>query len=291
MNQEKEISGTDGEAVDAEVINIDIDAVLRQRLGKYYKFIPKVVVRKLKRTICQDQLNEMLRVNRGRTGSEFCRGVIDHLNVNVTFKGTENLPSDSRAVIVSNHPLGGLDGMIYIDYIARRYGVEPWFVVNDLLMAIKPLCNVFIPVNKHGKQSRESLRALDDALAGNRPIIIFPAGLVSRRKKGGGIADLQWQKMFVNKCKEFKRPIIPAYFSGQNSPFFYNFAKLRAKIGLKFNIEMIYLPGEVFKSANAHYTVTFGRPVEWTALESGKNAQHTADAIREKTYSLGNQNG
>lgn len=269
-----------------DTIRIDIDAVLRERVPRYYRFIPRFLVRKLERIVCQDQLNEMLRVNSGKTGSAFCRGVIDHLNIKVNFHGEDNLPADSRIVIVSNHPLGGLDGMIYIDYIARRYGIEPRFVVNDLLMAVTPLREVFLPVNKHGKQSRDSLRALDEALAGDRPVIIFPAGLVSRRGKGGAIADLQWQKMFVNKCKEFKRPIIPAFFNGQNSSFFYNFAKFRTNLGLKFNIEMIYLPSEVFKSRDARYSVTFGPTIGWETLAAGSRALATADSIRQTAYAL-----
>lgn len=267
-------------------IKIDIDAVLRERIPRYHRFIPRFIIRKLENIVCQDQLNEMLRVNSGKTGPDFCRGVIDHLNIHVDFRGEHNLPADSRVVIVSNHPLGGLDGMIYIDYIARRYGIEPRFVVNDLLMAVSPLREVFLPVNKHGRQSRDSLRALDDALAGDRPVIIFPAGLVSRRSDDGGIADLRWQKMFVNKCKEFKRPVIPAFFYGQNSSFFYNFAKFRTKIGLKFNIEMVYLPSEVFKSRNACYSVTFGVPISWETLEAGNRAQTTADDIKRQTYAL-----
>lgn len=269
-----------------DTIRIDIDAVLRERAPRYHRFIPRCLIKRLERIVCQKQLNEMLRVNSGKTGSAFCRGVIDHLNISVEFLGEENLPDDSRMVVVSNHPLGGLDGMIYIDYIARRYGMEPRFVVNDLLMAVTPLREVFLPVNKHGRQSRESLRALDLALSGDRPVIIFPAGLVSRRCKGGGIADLQWQKTFVNKCKEFERPIIPAFFNGQNSSFFYNFAKFRTNLGLKFNIEMIYLPSEVFKSRDARYSVTFGPAIGWETLEAGNRARATADCIRQAAYAL-----
>lgn len=271
---------------DTGIIQIDIDAVLRERAPRYHRLIPRFLIRKLERVVCQEQLNEMLRVNRGKTGSQFCRGVIDHLNINVDFKGEDNLPADSRVVIVSNHPLGGLDGMIYIDYIARRYGMEPRFVVNDLLMAIAPLRDVFLPVNKHGRQSRQSLQTLDEAMAGDRPVIIFPAGLVSRRSVDGGIADLRWQKMFVNKCKEYQRSIVPAFFNGQNSSFFYNFAKFRTKLGLKFNIEMVYLPAEVFKSRDARYSVTFGAPVGWETLAAGNRAQATADEIRRLTYAM-----
>lgn len=270
-----------------DIEQIDIDSVVRQRLPRHYKFIPRPLIRALERIICQDQLNEMLASNSGLTGSRFCRGVIDHLGINTVVDGLDNLPTDPRAVIVSNHPLGGLDGLIYIDILARHYGIEPLFVVNDLLMAIKPLAQNFLPVNKHGKQSRQSSKAIDEAMAGDRPIIIFPAGLVSRRSADGGIADLKWQKMFVNKCKEFERPIIPAFFNGQNSPFFYNFAKLRTKVGLKFNFEMILLPAEIFKNRNATLTVTFGEPISWQSIEAGKQAQLTADRIKRTVYSLG----
>ena len=153
-------------------------------------------------------------------------------------------------------------------------------------MAIKPLTGVFLPINKHGKQSRASLKAIEEAFTGNDPIIIFPAGLVSRRQKGGVIADLQWQKMFVNKSVEYHRNIIPLKFNGENSGFFYKFAKFRTCLGLKFNIEMIYLPREVFRSENKEFSVVIGEPIKWDSLKSGKDAQRQADEIKEIVYNL-----
>lgn len=276
---------------DNGVIEINIDATLRDRIPRYYRFIPRFLIKWIQRTVCQDQLNHMLRCNSGLRGADFCRGVLRHLGITVEYRNEELLPPPSRrrVVFVSNHPLGGLDGMALIAYISERYGGQIHFVVNDLLMAVKPLEEVFIPINKHGAQSRQASENLDAAFKGDNPIVIFPAGLVSRRQKKGVIADLQWKKMFVNKCYQHRRDIIPLHFNGHNSAFFYKFAKLRTRLGIKFNIEMIYLPRELFRNANARFTVTFGRTISWDSLTPGKKAQSCADDIKKTVYNLINQ--
>lgn len=269
------------------MIRIDVDEVLRKKLPRHYRYIPRFAIRKLSSIVCEDRLNEMLRVNDGKEGSDFCHGVIDHLRITLREYGVENLdPTNPRIVIVCNHPLGGLDGMAMIDIVARRMGCEPWFVVNDLLMAISPLRPVFLPVNKFGSQGRDAIRKLDEALAGDRPLIIFPAGLVSRKGKKGVIADLPWQRSIVNKCIEHQRDIVPAYFDGQNSAFFYNFARNRMRLGLKFNIEMIRLPREVFIKEGENLNAIFGSPIPWQELKGGREAQSTIDMLRQRCYSL-----
>ena len=269
-----------------KVMKIDLDAVMKSRAGKYNRFIPRFMVSWLKKVICQDDLNLMLSVNAGKTGGDFCRGVIDHLEVNPIFHGEENLPSTPRVTFVSNHPLGGLDGMILIDYVCRQYpGTEPKFIVNDLLTAIEPLNNVFLPVNKHGAQSRKNSRIIDEAFAGDSPMLVFPAGLCSRRGDNGLIADLKWHKMFVKKSIEHNRIVIPVYFRGQNSSFFYNFARLRSLSGMKFNIEMVLLPSEVFKSRGKTFDIFFGTPLSTDALKNG-SAEEVAAEIRKLVYGL-----
>ena len=269
-----------------KVMKIDLDAVMKSRAGKYNRFIPRFMVSWLKKVICQDDLNLMLSVNAGKTGGDFCRGVIDHLEVNPIFHGEENLPSTPRVTFVSNHPLGGLDGMILIDYVCRRYpGTEPKFIVNDLLTTIEPLNNVFLPVNKHGAQSRKNSRIIDEAFAGDSPMLVFPAGLCSRRGDNGLIADLTWHKMFVKKSIEHNRIVIPVYFRGQNSSFFYNFARLRSLSGMKFNIEMVLLPSEVFKSRGKTFDIFFGTPLSTDALKNG-SAEEVAAEIRKLVYGL-----
>ncbi len=274
----------------SSVIKINIDEVLRQRLPHHYRFIPRFLIRWLEIIICQDQLNELLSNNYGKKDADFCRGVINDLNISLKINGKDNLPprEKRRVVIVSNHPLGGLDGIALIDFINQQYGGKLHFVVNDLLMAVKPLNGVFLPINKHGKQSRLSMQAIEDAFAGDDPILIFPAGLVSRQGENGVIADLKWQKMFVAKSIKYHRDIIPLYFDGENSPFFYNFAKLRAKLNIKFNIEMILLPREIFRCKNSTLTISIGAPISWQSLVCKENhdLQLIANDIKRFVYNL-----
>ncbi len=268
-------------------LEINIGEVLRQRLPRYSRMIPRCVVRSLERTVCQDELNRLLRDNFPRRGADFCRGVLDDLGVTVRFHNTGNLPpkEHKRVLFVSNHPLGGLDGMALIDFVRDYYGVEPRFIVNDLLTAIEPLSDTFIPVNKHGSQSRQAIEALDEAFASDVPLLMFPAGLVSRRGKKGVVADLEWQKMFVTKARRYARDIIPLHFYGENSSFFYKFAKFRRRLGLKFNIEMIYLPREVFRSRGKTFDVVVGEPVSHASL-GDMSPRDKAQQIRQQVYAL-----
>lgn len=271
---------------ESDIIEINVADVIKSRLPRYNRFIPRFLVRFIERIICQDRLNEMLRVNRGKRDADFCRGVIEHLGISYSVENETSLPASGRAVFVCNHPLGGLDGMILIDMLTRRYGKGMKFIVNDLLMAIEPLRGVFLPVNKHGKQSRESLKAIDEAFASDAPVMIFPAGLVSRKGKNGVVADLKWQKMFINKAIASRRDIIPMYFSGNNSSFFYNFAKLRTLSRIPVNIEMVRLPAEVFRCAGRHFSIAVGDPIAWQNLKGGARADNEASAIRQICYSL-----
>ena len=130
--------------------------------------------------------------------------MLNDLNVSYTFKGERPNPANTRVLIVCNHPLGGLDGIAMIHWVSSIYGPDVHFIVNDLLTAVKPLNDVFLPINKHGRQSRKATDVIEQCLAGDRPVIMFPAGMVSRRQKDG-IRDLKWQKMFINKAIQSKR--------------------------------------------------------------------------------------
>ncbi len=276
---------TDNSGKTASELKVDVEAVIHDRVPSYARFIPRPLIQWLKSTICQDELNGILNRTRGKTGAEFCDAVLKDLNVSYRFEGQRPDPSDSRVLIVCNHPLGGLDGIAMIHWVNSIYGPDMHFIVNDLLTAVKPLSDVFLPINKHGKQSRQATSDIDRCMAGDGPVIMFPAGMVSRKQKDG-IKDLKWQKMFINKAVQFNRDIIPVYFDGQNSSFFYNFAKFRTWTGLKFNIEMIYLPREIFRSRNARFTIVAGKPIPWERLSGGHSALLEAKAVKKIVYSL-----
>ena len=273
---------------DNQPLRIDLARVLQAKLGGKSRLIPKFIIKRLEKTICADGLNQLLANNHPKTGADFCRGVFQDLNVTINAENTRNLPSPDhrRVIIVSNHPLGGLDGMALIAFFNEYFGGKIHFLVNDLLMVVKPLADVFVPINKHGAQDRRAKELIDDIFAGDDPILIFPAGLVSRLGKNNVVRDLEWKKMFVNKAIASKRDIIPVYFSGNNSQFFYKFARCRKRIGLKFNIEMIYLPREVFRSAGKTFAITCGPIIPWNTLKGGKQAVQTADRIKQIVYSL-----
>jgi len=142
----------------------------------------------------------------------------------------------------------------------------------------------------HGSQSRAASASLDDALSGGDPVVIYPAGLVSRLGKGGVVADLEWRKMFVNKAVESHRDIVPVFFDGLNSPSFYRLARLRKRLGIKFNIEMVLLPREIFRARGKRFVLTCGKPVPWQTLAGGASASGEARRLREIVYSLNPQN-
>lgn len=277
-----------------EILQIDLDKVIRERAPKVRRMLPGFVVRSLERLICQDRMNDLLVKNYRRKGVDFSTGILEYLGIKVDIVGTENLPAKDddeawRVIFASNHPLGGLDGMALIDLIGNRApNHDMRFIVNDLLMNIPPLQSVFLPVNTlSGHQSRHAAAEIDRVMESDIPVAIFPAGLCSRLVKGR-IQDLKWNKMFVNKAIQYRRDIIPVHFYGENSAFFYKFAKLRKMLRIPINLEMSLLPRELFRNEGCKFTISIGKRIKWESLHGGKQAPATAADIREKVYALPN---
>ena len=256
-------------------IKIDVDKVLRDRLSGHYKYIPRFVVRWLERTICQDRLNAILEKMAGKNSVDAATAALDEMNITVKATGLDHL-YDRRFMFVSNHPLGGLDGLALISLLGNRYDKKIKFLVNDLLMAVEPLRGVFLPVNKYGKQSRDVATQIEEALKSDNQFITFPAGLCSRMQPDGSIADLPWQKAAVVHATNYQRDIVPVYFDAHNSRFFYRFAKWRKRLGIKFNIELIFLPKEMLKKCGNTLQVVIGEPIPWTAIDASRPKQEAA---------------
>lgn len=249
------------------------------------KMIPGFVYRFLKRLIHEEGINEFIERYGDRKGLAFADGIVEYLQVTYDVIGEEHLPeADGRYIFVSNHPLGGPDGVILISFLGKHYP-RLKFPVNDILLNLKNLNDIFLPINKHGGMAKEAVTAIEEAYASDAQIIMFPAGLVSRKTKEG-IRDLTWQKSFVAKAVQHRRDIVPIFISGQNTNFFYRLANFRKRIGLKANLEMLCLPDETFKKRGQHLTIHIGTPIPWQSLDRSRKPAEWAELIKGKVYDL-----
>ncbi len=268
-----------------EVQLINVDTVLRSKAGGMYKFIPGALIRYLERIVHQEEINEALLGMRHLEGLEFVESaLIDNFGLEIEVINPENLPSDGRYIVASNHPLGGLDGMALMHVIGKtRRDLK--FVSNDILMELHNMRDLFIAVNKHGRTNIEMVRKLEADFASDMLILIFPAGLVSRRQ-GGRIMDLEWKKTFISKALQHERDIVPVYIEGRNSNFFYNLANWRKRLGIKVNIEMLYLPDEMFRQQNKKLRIYFGKAVPYSTFTKDLTHQQWAQRMKKHVYAL-----
>jgi 1-acyl-sn-glycerol-3-phosphate acyltransferase len=263
---------------------LDVESIIYSKNPALLKALPLFVLNYLKKIVHQQELNEFLKLYGHLKDAELIYSGLQHFKIKYNVSGVENIPSYGRYIFVSNHPLGGLDGLVFIYELSKYYN-EIKFPVNDILTNIENLNGIFLPVNKHGTQGREAARLIDEAYSSDCQILYFPAGLCSRKKKGI-IKDLDWHKNFITKAIAHKRDIVPAFFSGRNSDFFYNLSNIRNFFGIKANIEMLYLADELFKQKDKEICLVFGEKIPWETFDRKKTPIEWADWVKEKTYKL-----
>jgi putative hemolysin len=267
------------------ITQIDIKQVLRQKAPSAARKIPGFMVDYLIRTVHQDELNEILRRYHDKDGVAFMQELIGYFDLNLELVNEENIPAEGRYIFASNHPLGGLDGICLSAIIGGRFDGKIRYLVNDLLLYLSNLRSIFVPINKHGAQGKKNAELIEKAYASDNQIITFPAGLCSR-KQNGKIQDTEWKKSFIQKAVEYRRDIVPVFFEGRNSNFFYCLANMRKALGIKMNYEMIYLPDEMFKSKHKTYSIHFGKTIPWQTFDSSRKPAEWAEWVKEIVYNL-----
>jgi 1-acyl-sn-glycerol-3-phosphate acyltransferase len=263
---------------------IDIDAVFKGKNPKLYGLLPKFFFKWLKRTVHQDEINSFISRNNHLFDFEFVDAIIREFDVTVDVHGLEHLPDSGGFVVAANHPLGGLDAIALIQSVGKKRR-DVRFIVNDILLKLENLKGIFIGVNKHGKNDSQTHKSLDELYASGMGVLIFPAGLVSRKSKGV-IRDLVWKKSFITKSKKNGLPVIPAFIDGENSSFFYNLANFRKNMGIKANIEMLFLPDEMYKQKGRRIRIIFGKPVASSSFENPSNEIIWAEKMKSLVYDL-----
>lgn len=267
-----------------KIIKIDVAQVLKDRAPN--KKVPRFIVNYLKKIAHQDEFNEFFEKHPGLKNLEFIEAGLNLMGAKVSIEGKENLPpKDGQYIFVSNHPLGGLDGMATGYIIGKEYDGKVRFFSNDLLTNLAPLKEMFIPVNKFGAQSKRHAEMMHELYSSDNHLITFPAGMCSR-KVNGEICDLEWKKNFISKSIQYKRDVVPMYFEGRNSNFFYNLANLRKFFKIKFNIEMMYLADEMFKQKGKHFIVKVGKVIPWETFDNSKTHTEWAQWVKDISYAL-----
>lgn len=271
-----------------KIFKIDIDEVLRNKAGRKAGRVPRFVVAWLKRIIHQNEINVFLEREGDKQGVPWLNDCVDFLGMRLGVKGIENLPPADNGrlyTFVSNHPLGGQDGVALGALLGGHYNGRVKYLVNDLLMNLHGLAPLCIPINKVGAQSRRFPAMVEAGFRSDNHIIMFPAGLCSRKQKGV-IRDLPWAKTFITKSIETQRDIVPIHFGGHNSARFYRLANLSKILGVKFNIAMLFLVDEMFRNRNKTFTVKIGRPIPWKTFDKSQTPAQWAAYIQNKVYEL-----
>lgn len=271
--------------MDKEFINIR--KIFAEKSPKLAKYIPGFIYRFLEKLVHQQQVNQTIATGKHLDGIGFAKHTLKNMGVTVQLIGLQNIPLQGGIIMASNHPLGGMDGMTFLEGVAHiRTDIK--CIVNDILMKLPNFEDVFVPVNKVGATTREALQLIDDTFAKPEAILVFPAGLCSR-KINGEIKDIEWQKSFITKAVKYQKNIIPVYMSGQNSARFYRISKWRKFFNIKANLEMLTLVDEMYKQKGNTLQIIFGQPIPYLCFTKNKKDAAWAQLVRAFIYTLPKQ--
>lgn len=263
---------------------IDIKHLIASKNPRLAKWLPGFVIRYLKRILHEDEINEFLSKNKEVKNIDFCDAAVKFLEMKIEIIGIENIPKEGQIIITMNHPFGGMDALALVSAL-RGHREDLKFIVNDLLLSLTNLTDLFVGVNKHGKNEQSTRQQIEELFASDEAVCIFPAGLVSRKTKGV-VRDLDWKKTFITYSKKFDQPIVPIYIDGKLSNFFYRLSNFRKFLGIKVNIEMLYLADELFRQRGKTVTLTVGEIIETKNLDQNKSERDLAQDVKAKVYEL-----
>ncbi|MBN2681154.1 MAG: 1-acyl-sn-glycerol-3-phosphate acyltransferase [Bacteroidales bacterium] len=263
---------------------INVRENLKSKNPRLYKFMPGFVLRIFERIVHQKDVNEFLAKHSDKKGVDFAAISVKEFGMTVKTFGEEKIPRDGRLIFVANHPMGAMESLAWMTII-HKYHPNLKFPVNDILLSLGTMNDLFVPINKHGNQAKESARLMEEAYASDSQLLFYPAGLVSRKIKGK-ITDLEWRKNFVSKAVKHQRDVVPVFIDAKNTDFFYNIARIRKILGIKANIEMLLLPSELYKGRNKTITFTFGEKIPYSQFDKSKTPAEWAEWVKNKVYNL-----
>lgn len=263
---------------------IDVAGLFKEKNPAAYKWTPSFLINYIRRIVHEEDINRFQNENIQNFEFDYLDAALAEVGAKITYSGLENIPKSGACILASNHPLGGLDGMALLKVVGQ-VRKDICFLVNDILTKLENFGRLFVPVNTLGATSGQNLRRIDEVYSNDGLTMIFPAGLVSR-KIDGVVQDLKWNRSFIKKAIQYKQPILPVLLVGQLSPFFYGLSRLRKAVGIKANVEMLYLANELYKMKGKSIHIIFGKTVPYEVFDKTKSHDEWADLLRAYVYQL-----
>ncbi len=261
----------------AKVINLD-----------KYGFVGTFVGWLLMRATRISTINRFYDKNKNLSGADFLDAILDHYEIDfeIPEEDIKRLPKSGAYITISNHPLGGIDGVLLLKLLLKERP-DYKIIANFLLHRIAPLKPYIMPVNpfENHKDAKSSVAGFKNALKHLRdghPLGIFPAGEVSTYRDGRLVVDKPWEEAAIKLIRKAEVPVVPIYFHARNSRLFYRLSKINDVF------RTAKLPSELTSQSRRPIKVRIGQPISLTTQNEEKTLEDYADLLRKKTYLLAN---
>ncbi len=231
-------------------------------------------------------LNKFYDKNKHLEDVAFLNAILDDLEIKfeIPEEDFKRLPKDGAYITISNHPLGGIDGVLLLKLMLER---EPNFkiIANFLLHRIAPLKKYIMPVNpfENHKDAKSSVIGIKETLIHlkeGKPLGMFPAGEVSTYKDGKLVVDKPWEVGAIKVIRKAQVPVVPIYFHAKNSQLFYFLSKIGD------TLRTAKLPSEVFSQKDRVIKVRIGKPISVNEQNEYETIEEYSNFLRKKTYML-----
>jgi len=251
-------------------------------------FVGTFVGWSLKKVLRISNIDRMYDRNKHLQDVEFLNAMLDELQIKfeIPEKDLNRLPKDGAYITISNHPLGGIDGILLLKLLAEKRP-DYKIIANFLLHRIEPLKKYILPVNpfENHKDAKSSIAGFKSAITHLReghPLGIFPAGEVSTYKDGALVVDKTWEPAALKLIKKAEVPVVPIYFHAKNSRLFYALSKVSGVL------RTAKLPSELLTQKHRVIKVRIGHPIQVATQKEHESLEDFSEFLRKKTYMLSN---